>query len=211
MDKKLRWSERIRETELLGPFKRSVLWVFGCCFDCDGCIARNFRYGDFNETSPEETAEWFLTCGTEHLTISGGEPFLQAEALARTIALIREKKNIGVIIYTGFTHEELLERAKTEPEISSLLSQCDILIDGRYIKELDDGKAYRGSSNQRIIQLTERYRGTAEEYYSAPVGRKIEITLNNEKTMMIGVPSADQALIWSRIKGLSGDGGSGEE
>ncbi len=211
MEIKLRYCERIKETELLGPYKRSVIWVYGCCFDCEGCIAHNFRYGSYCEEPPAETAQWFLSCGTEHLTVSGGEPFLQAEALAEVITLIKEKKDIGVIIYSGFTHEELLEKSRSEPQVKALLSLCDILIDGRYIKELDDGIPYRGSSNQRIIQLTGRYKDQAEEYYRNTPGRRIEIALNNDKTMMIGVPSRDQAQIWQRIKSLSGDESGREE
>lgn len=205
MESILHYSERIKETELLGPYKRSVIWVYGCCFNCEGCIALNFRYGDCTDTTAQETAEWFLSCGTGHLTISGGEPFLQPAALSDAIELINAAKDIGVIIYTGFVYEELLEKAETEPDVKRLLLLCDILIDGRYIQEFDDGLPYRGSSNQRIIQLTDRYSGIADEYYSTPEGRKIEIVLNSEKTMMIGVPSKDQAQIWQRIKGLGRD------
>ncbi len=199
----LRYSERIKQTELLGPGKRSVIWVFGCCFDCEGCIARNFRYGEHKEASPQEMAEWFLSNGTNELTISGGEPMLQAKALADTIELIRQTLDTGVIIYTGFVYDELLKKSVTEPDITRLLSQTDILIDGPYINEKDNNEPYRGSSNQRIIQLSGRYAETAEEYYSGTKGRRIEIILNDEKTMMVGVPAKEQAQIWQNIKALS--------
>ena len=78
------------------------------------------------------------------ITISGGEPFLQAEALISLIRTIKTRRDIGVIVYSGFTLDEL----ERDDEKSSLLSEIDVLIDGRYIKELDDGRAYVGSSTK---------------------------------------------------------------
>lgn len=93
---------------------------------------------------------------TEGITISGGEPFLQAEELATMIDGIKAKRDYGVIIYTGFLKEELDK--KNENGVQRLLLHADILIDGHYIKELDDGKPYRGSSNQNIYLMTDRYK-----------------------------------------------------
>lgn len=89
------------------------------------------------------------------ITISGGEPFLQAAELAdmlRKVADLSGEKP-GVIIYTGYTLEEL----ETLPGAQELLALTDILIDGPYIRELDDGKSLRGSSNQRVHFLSDRY------------------------------------------------------
>ena len=198
----IRYSEKVGGTKLLGPGDRAVLWVFGCCFDCPGCIAYNFKHGKYIEESAEDLAEWFLDTGKDGITVSGGEPMLQAAALSEMISRIRGRRDIGVIVYTGFRYEELLEKAKEDRGIYDLLGQADILIDGPYIDGLNHNEPYRGSSNQRIISLTGRYKDETEEYYYRSEGRKVEVRISGNKTLMIGVPSRDQAAIWQNIKKL---------
>ena len=191
----LKISHLDENTELLGPFKRFVIWVHGCCFDCEGCMALNTRYGDYEEISEINLAEKIIKSDTEGITISGGEPFLQAEALANLIHEVKKNRDIGVILYSGFTLEEL----KVRSEFEDLLSCSDILIDGKYIKELDNGRAYIGSSNQRLHFITERYKGIAPEYYSS-YKRKAEIKIKQGKIFLIGVPSRETLEIWQKLK-----------
>ncbi len=142
------------DVTVLGPHKRYGLWVAGCNRNCPGCISPESH--DMKKGTPFDTNRlvWdIIPSDTEGLTISGGEPFLQPEALAELILKIREHKDIGVIIYSGFLYEELLADEKKK----KLLDLCDLLIDGPYIKELDDKKSLRGSQNQRVIPLTDRY------------------------------------------------------
>lgn len=149
------------EVHVLGPGTRYVLWVQGCGRDCPGCIAQNAR--EMERGTPiriDALAFEIALSHTDGLTISGGEPFLQAEELSELIRLIRKKREMGVIVYTGYLYEELL----TRPEAQDLLEQTDLLIDGPYIKELNDGKSLRGSSNQRVIPLTDLYRANLAEY-----------------------------------------------
>ena len=61
----------------------------------------------------------------------------------------------------------------------------------------------RSSANQRLIPLTDRYSEEITGYYAKSAGRKIEIEIKNNKTLMIGVPSKDQFKIWESIKSLS--------
>ncbi len=191
----LKISHLDESTELLGPFKRFVIWVYGCCFDCEGCMALNTRFGDYEEISEINLAEKIIESNTEGITISGGEPFLQAEALAKLIHEVKKIRDIGVIIYSGFTIEELKESS----EFKNLLSCADILIDGKYIKELDDGRAYMGSSNQRLHLMTERYKDIAPEYYSS-YKRKTEIKIKQGKLSLTGVPSKETLEIWKKLK-----------
>ena len=120
--------------------------------------------------------------GMDGLTVSGGEPFLQADALAQMIDMIRKKKDMGVIVYTGYTIEQL----QTIQEASALLRRIDLLIDGPYIKELDDGLSLRGSSNQRIICLTDRYREFSG-LYGKP-GRETQVFTHAIHTNIVGIP-----------------------
>lgn len=139
----------------LGPGVRYALWVQGCPRRCPGCVAPEAQALDGGTELETGALAWeILLSGAEGLTISGGEPFLQAEALAELIRTVRRKRDLGVIVYTGYVYEELL----ADPAARALLEETDLLIDGPYVKELDDGKSLRGSSNQRVLTLTERYR-----------------------------------------------------
>lgn len=200
----LRYHERITDCGILGPYRRAVLWTHGCCFNCEGCIADEYRNGSFRECTAGQMAEWFLENAVheEGITISGGEPFLQAEDLAKTIRMIRRERDLGVIVYTGFLYEQLLEKQEREKGVRALLDQTDLLIDGPYVRALDRGAALpaRGSENQRILPLTERYREEIDTYYYGCGKRKIEIRVEADRTIMVGVPSQEQARLWKTLK-----------
>ena len=195
----LKISHTESHTDLLGPGDRYCLWVHGCCFDCEGCLARNTRFGAYRNVSVSALASDIKESGCDGITISGGEPFLQAEALAELVKEVQAGRDIGVIIYSGFTLEELKERS----DAPALLSVTDILIDGRYQKDLDDGRAYIGSSNQRLHYLTDRYKEAGKRYYSTPK-RRAEIKFYPDSVTLIGVPSANVLKIWREIKSKNG-------
>jgi anaerobic ribonucleoside-triphosphate reductase activating protein len=144
-------------------------------------------------------AQEIIESGCEGLTLSGGEPFLQAEALAELVREVQTRRDVGVIVYSGFTLEELRERS----DALALLRKTDILIDGRYVKQLDDGRAYIGSSNQRLHYLTDRYKAEGEKYYSAQK-RRAEIRFTADTVTLIGVPSANVLAVWREIKAKNG-------
>lgn len=202
MEKTIRYSERIESTRLLGPGDRAVLWVFGCCFDCPGCIAYNFKHGSYYEDTVDSIVDWILSTGKKDITISGGEPMLQAEKLATVLEHVRQVRDMGVIVYSGYIYEDLQLKAEKDDGIHRFLKNIDILIDGPFVEALNDNDPYRGSSNQRIISLTSRYSEVIEDYYYKEEGRKIEVRMSGEKTLMIGIPSKDQAEIWRQIKNL---------
>lgn len=196
----LRISHYVDETKVLGPFVRSALWVHGCCFNCEGCLAKEMNSREYKAADAEKLAEHFLSVkDTDGITISGGEPFLQAEALSLMIRRIRDTRpDYGVIIYTGFTLEELKD--KNNASTDELLGMADIIIDGRYVKELDDGVPYRGSSNQRILLLTDRYKDISKEYYNTSGKRNIEIQVTGKNIYMVGVPSESGLKIWEDLE-----------
>jgi anaerobic ribonucleoside-triphosphate reductase activating protein len=128
------------------------------------------------------------TAGIEGITVSGGEPFLQAAALCELIETTKSARDTGVIIYTGHAYQELCE--SEDPDAKRLLGLCDLLIDGRYKEEYNDGKSLRGSSNQQVIPLTERYRENLHLYGAE--GRGIELIVRGNGTArIIGIPPRD--------------------
>lgn len=169
-------------TEALGPYKRYALWVQGCNKRCKGCVSPDAQplTGGYSVSVEDLTADILSAPDIEGITISGGEPFLQQEALCELIDLVRSKWDAGVIIYTGMLYSEI--------EDTPLAKRCDLIIDGEYIDELNDDKSLRGSSNQQIIRLTERYYDCVDCYYGIP-GRKVEFIPNGKVIQMVGIPS----------------------
>ena len=192
-------SHYIERTSVLGPYLRSALWVHGCCFSCEGCLAKEMNIGLYKEYAPADLSELFLkVTDTEGITISGGEPFLQSEELATMLDCIKAKRDYGVIIYTGFLKEEL--EKKNDTGVQRLLQHIDILIDVNYNQELDDGKPYRGSSNQKIHLVTDRYKNVFDDYYNGTDKRKIEIDVEKDNVYMVGVPSKNSIEVWRQFK-----------
>ena len=171
-------------SEVLGPYKRFVIWVQGCNRRCQGCLAKDSWALDGGElVKVDELVDKIMQQDAiEGITISGGEPFLQQEALCELITRVREHKDIGVIIYTGMLYSEI--------ETTALAHLTDIIVDGEYVEALNDNKSLRGSSNQNIICLTERYKDIISKYYGVQ-GRKIELLLSDRRTQMIGIPSKE--------------------
>lgn len=192
-------SHYIERTSVLGPYLRSALWVHGCCFSCEGCLAKEMNAGPYKEFSSGDLSEIFLKIvDAEGITISGGEPFIQAEELATMLARIKDKRDYGVILYTGFLRENL--EKNNNNGVQRLLQQTDILIDGNYVQNLDDGKPYRGSSNQRIHLITDRYRSIFNDYYYGTDKRNIEIDVEKDNVYMVGVPSKNGIEVWRQFK-----------
>lgn len=192
-------SHYIERTSVLGPFLRSAIWVHGCCFSCEGCLAKEMNAGPHKEYSPADLSEAFLkVTDTEGITISGGEPFLQSGELAAMLDCIKARRDYGVIVYTGFLKEDL--EKNDDPGIQKFLQHIDILIDGHYMQALDDGKPYRGSSNQKIHLLTDRYKSVFEDYYNGTDKRNIEIDIEKDNVYMVGVPSKNGIEVWKQFK-----------
>ncbi|MDF2881922.1 MAG: nrdG [Clostridiaceae bacterium] len=137
-----------------GQGMRSVLFVSGCRHNCEGCHNRemqNFKYGDsiyIKEVVNRIKDNMPIIKG---VTLSGGEPFEQAEKLYQ---LSKEIKALGLSIwcYTGYTFEQLIEF--NDDSCKKLLECIDVLVDGKFeIDKKYKGLKYRGSSNQRIIDV----------------------------------------------------------
>ncbi len=152
----------------LGPGRRIALWVQGCTLGCPGCMTPELfgrREADATAVSGVAAAIGALAPGHDGLTVSGGEPFQQAAALAVLLQQVRASTDLDVMVYSGYTIEEI--RAGNAA-MGRLLAQVDILVDGRFQVEAGNRKLWRGSDNQRIHLLTpraERYRPLVDGEY----------------------------------------------
>ena len=89
-----------------------------------------------------------------NVTLSGGDPFYQAEGFASLSRRIKAETGKTIWCYTGYTLEELVQ--ENDPAKVELLSLIDTLVDGPFMEELrDPDLQFRGSSNQRILQKEE--------------------------------------------------------
>lgn len=91
---------------------------------------------------------------TDGLTMTGGDPFYQIEALKDIVVLVKQKYKLDIIVYTGFTFEQILDMAESNNNIKDILNNIDTIIDGLFVNDLRDlTLPYRGSTNQRIIDV----------------------------------------------------------
>ena len=146
----------LSQTTSEGPGQRFAIWVQGCHFRCPKCCNKelwSFKKGK-NVKADDLLKEILSTENIEGITIIGGEPFLQAKELAYLTKKVREK-NLSVVIFTGYTLEEL--KTKNKKEINKLLENCDVLIDGRYEENKPSKYRWVGSGNQKVHFFTSRY------------------------------------------------------
>lgn len=185
MESYLDIAEFYPETRVLGPGIRAALWVQGCPLKCAGCLAPEWiPFNQGTRISPSALAEKILSLSQiDGLTISGGEPMAQAEGLDQLVRLVRQKRDLHVICFTGYRFERLVRRPPF-PGIADFLSHIDILIDGPYVQELNHGDTFAGSRNQRIIKLTSRPLPGDGQW---PI-RKVELHFRKDEILAVGIP-----------------------
>ena len=145
----------VKESVVDGPGIRMVVFVQGCPHHCPGCHNENTQdpFGGYLSTVQEVIDQLPSNPLVTGMTFPGGEPFMQAGALA-VIGKAAKQRNLSVFTYTGFVFETLLEQSRNNPDIAALLAITDVLIDGPFLLEQRDiSLAYRGSSNQRLLDL----------------------------------------------------------
>jgi anaerobic ribonucleoside-triphosphate reductase activating protein len=126
--------------------------------------------------------------GIEGVTYVGGEPFAQAQALARLSAKLRAA-NLTIMTYTGFTLKEL--KSGRVPYAEDLLNETDLLLDGPYRSDLPSNRLWRGSDNQRLVSLSKRYNEKVAEW-NEPKGQQFEIRFREDGSLeILGIPPAE--------------------
>lgn len=139
-----------------GPGVRVSLFVSGCRNHCKGCFnpeTWDFAYGQpFTRETEDEIIEALRPSWIQGLSILGGEPTEEKNAavLIPFLKRVREKlPEKDIWLYSGYTYEML--------QGEEILTLVDVLVDGPFLLEQKDaGLAFRGSRNQRIIDLREK-------------------------------------------------------
>lgn len=147
----------VDESIVDGPGIRFVVFVQGCKHKCEGCHnshTQDFSGGEYMSVSSliERIKENPLLDG---ITLSGGEPFEQSEAVSKLAKKLKEL-DYHVITYSGFTYEDIEKKGQENSFYLELLENTDVLIDGRFEMPRRNLKLnFRGSENQRIIDVKE--------------------------------------------------------
>lgn len=168
----------------LGPGNRFGIWVQGCPFFCKGCMTPNGIPIVINKLiSIDSLVKMIVDSKLTGLTISGGEPFLQASKLAILIKKARTIiSELNVIVYSGYNIIDLQWNGA-----KLLLEQTDLLIDGRFVEKLNEDRGIRGSSNQKFHYLSDKLLSDKSEIESRI--RHLEIKFNRNTLELTGIPT----------------------
>jgi anaerobic ribonucleoside-triphosphate reductase activating protein len=151
---------------------------------CTGCISPQWLpFSGGRSLSTADLAQRIAAAPVEGLTISGGEPFAQAGAVASLIEHVRDHRDMSALSYTGYSLPWLQRHGGADQR--RLLSVLDLLIDGPYIERQHADLSWRASSNQVIHRLSDRH--SAEDWPDQSAGLQIEVAPDG--TMQwLGVP-----------------------
>lgn len=140
-----------------GPGRRSSVLFQFCPLKCKGCYVTHLHDATGGVMiSARRLADLLLDENFERdgITILGGEPFAQPDGLLALVRELRSKNCPHIVCYSGYTLEVLNEKATKKPEITAVLDEIDVLIDGAYVEALASGAGlWTGSGNQRVIDL----------------------------------------------------------
>lgn len=146
-----------------GPGVRASLFVSGCTHKCKGCfneVTWDFNYGDKWDTQTENKfIEHLKKPEIVGVNILGGEPLQQDETLLKLLKRIRKEVQKPIWLWTGYVIDKEIEEKILANKI---LRECDVVIDGRFVESKKDlNLKYRGSTNQRVIDIKETLKVSA--------------------------------------------------
>lgn len=172
----------------LGPGKRIGIWVQGCDLGCSGCVNKttwNKRGG--KSVAVLDVFNWIagIAGDFDGITISGGEPFQQYEALISFLYLIKNRTDFDSYCFSGYTLDEL---DKLFPD-KLFYRFMDFLVDGRYVRDLHEDKNTKGSSNQSLYHFVD---GVAVEQKSEFRSHRFSAAVDqNLRVHLAGIPKQD--------------------
>jgi anaerobic ribonucleoside-triphosphate reductase activating protein len=186
----------------LGHGTRAGVWVQGCTIGCAGCVSQDTWPSTSDSEVPVVTVlAWLagLPRPLDGLTVSGGEPFQQPEALAALLSGARAHFGAGfdLLVYSGYSESRLRRDAARR----AALELCDAVVAGPYVERLNIGQRWQGSSNQRLVSLTElgrqRYGDVADD-----LGRpRLQVGVEQERIWAVGIPRrGDMARLETRLR-----------
>ena len=173
--------------QVLGPGNRIGIWLCGCPHHCEGCSNPELWYtSEEYEIEENDLISAIYSISESHVvdgfTFTGGEPFQQAQSLKKIIEKIK-RISTDILVYSGYTLLELKE--KKDENIDFILNNVAVLIDGKYINELNSELPLRGSSNQKIWIFDADYEEKYREIMNQP--NKIQNFMSKDGIISVGI------------------------
>ena len=171
-----------------GPGNRFVLWTQGCSKGCSECFnPETWSNNIYKELSPTQIFELIKDFEVDGVTISGGDPLEQEDELLELLMLLSTMRlRKGVILFSGFTRAEISSNIIRE----SCLRYIDVLIDGRYEKNLKVDFSLKGSSNQEFYFFSNKISSNELCF-----DQEIEISSLEGDIIMTGFPNISRKIL----------------
>ena len=145
--------EIVEDTMVDGPGFRTTVYCAGCPNRCPGCHnPQSWNIANGHEVDIEEILKVILADPFADVTFSGGDPMFQPAGFTALAKAVKERSGKNIWCYTGYLFEDLLKNIQQK----KMLEYIDVLVDGRFVEALkDESLHFRGSSNQRLINVPE--------------------------------------------------------
>jgi anaerobic ribonucleoside-triphosphate reductase activating protein len=181
----------------LGPGARIALWMQGCKIHCKGCI--NPELHDCKAGRQVEVASLVLAFSKiitpfDGITITGGEPFDQYEALIAFCAFAKKITGIHIFVYSGYTLTQLFQKFPDR----TFLKYIDLLKAGPYINNLNENEYFRGSTNQQLYSFESDKSGKIKfsvKPFSETVNKWSAGIDENHNIFLTGIPGKNDMKI----------------
>jgi len=194
----------------LGWGRRLVVWTQGCAIGCPGCCSRDtWSRDDGEDIDPKDIAALIDSSDGapfDGLSISGGEPFDQPEALLTLLDAIEHRVStmavpFDVVVFSGYPE------ARIKRDFPTHLAKIDLLVAEPYVHKLQS-TSLRGSSNQRLLKLSPLAEVRYSEEYLAQQVRKpsIQVMSDQKALLMVGIPrrgDLERIEVLARERGLN--------
>ncbi len=179
----------------LGPGRRIGVWFQGCSIGCPGCSSRDTWDPEGGRSvEVDELVEWCRAAGSggfDGVTISGGEPFEQPDALAAFVESLRSWRSerpegwFDILCYSGFGLRRL------RADFPAVLAGLDGLIAEPFVASLSGESRWLGSANQKLVGLSERGRELYRRFgREGPAGRdRLQVEVGRGDVTLVGIPA----------------------
>ena len=155
LDTKIRLFGVANDSIVDGPGLRYAIYTQGCSHHCEGCHNKeSWAFSGGTVTTVGAILDDIASNkGVKDVTLSGGDPFEQAQPVA-ILARELKRKGYGLWAYSGYTLEELQEKSDADADVKTILDSIDVLVDGKFDKSKKSLELkWKGSSNQRVIDM----------------------------------------------------------
>jgi anaerobic ribonucleoside-triphosphate reductase activating protein len=174
----------------LGPGARIGIWLQGCSIRCPGCVSMETWVEGQHVTTLDEVKKGLLPfLASDGVTISGGEPFDQPEALLALLRWLRDVHAGDLFVYSGYTYEAL------QQHLAVFNGLIDAVMTDPFRQDIGQTLALRGSDNQRLFLLTERgrQRFATFERKRGEEDRALDIMFDDQtgEIFLAGIPARD--------------------